>query len=239
MKKIFALCALLFALCAAGGARAATSWWLQPTICKPNPATCYASMGIGFESGMWDATGNCWGLKIVCGEALTPVKTSPVEMGKTTIAAGTGINADFDTSMLNGDCFGARKTQANGSMASVNGTFVKVWCNGILDNPSETLATGEIQFGTQPNCKDLAKNGFIAVLNQKCYGKYFAEGDYYIECAGTNELPTRIVRLNGASQVVGTTAGSYNYPQDLASAKTIFDTMQSVSAAKRAENFEN
>lgn len=241
MKRIFtvSLFSAISALVFGSGAMAAVPWWLQPTICKPNPTGCYASMGAGFDDGMWDATSNCWGLKMVCGEAIKPAASDSVAMGKTAIASGTAINSDFDTDLLNGDCFGARKTTANGSMASVNGTYVNVWCNGVLDNPDETLHTGEITFGTQPKCKDIAPNGFVAVLNQKCYGKFYDPASYYIECQGNNELPTRLIELNGADYITGTSSGSYNYPTDTAAAKALFDKMQSTSATKKAEYFNN
>lgn len=238
MKKLFTVslisCLGFFAM--AGGAHA-VSWWLQPTVCRANPTNCYAGMGAGFDSGMWDGVGNCWGLKMICPEALTTFHTSPVPMWKSAIAGYQGIKQDFDTSVLSGDCFGARKTTANGSMASVDGTFVKVWCAGILDNPSETLATGEIKTGTQPNCKDLAANGFVAVLNQTCYGKFYDFSDYYIECAGTAELPTRMIQLNGADKIVGISAGTYNYPTTVDAARALFDTMQSDAATQRSNHF--
>lgn len=229
-----ALCATVFA----GAADAAVPWWLQPTICRPNPTGCYAVMGAGFDGEMWDATSNCRGLKMICGAALKPTKSDSVAMGKTAIAASTGISPDFDTDLLNADCFGTRKTTANGSMASVNGTYVNVWCNGVLDNPDETLTTGEITFGAQPKCKDIAQNGWVAALNQKCYGKYYDPSAYYIECSGNDVMPSRLIELNGAIAVVGTSAGNYNYPTDTSAAKSLFDTMQAASAAKKAQYFK-
>ena len=80
---------------------------------------------------------------------------------------------------------------------------------------------------------------FVAVLNQKCYGKFYDPASYYIECQGNNELPTRLIELNGADFVVGTNSGSYNYPTDTAAAKTLFDKMQATSATKKAEYFNN
>ncbi|MDR0726685.1 MAG: hypothetical protein LBF37_01325 [Rickettsiales bacterium] len=241
MKRIFTV-SLFSTLCAiilGGNAMAAIPWWLQPTICRPNPTGCYASMGSGFDDGMWDATSNCWGLKMICGQAIIPTASDSVAMGKTTITAGTGINNDFDTDLLNGDCFGSRKTTANGSMASVNGTYVNVWCNGILDSADEVLPTGEITFGTQPKCKDIAPNGWVAVLNQKCYGKYYDPSDYYIECEGNNVMPTRLIELNGAAAIIGTGSGSYDYPTDTNAAKSLFDKMQATSTAQKAQYFNN
>lgn len=214
-------------------------WWEQPTVCRTNPTNCYTSMGAGFDTGMWDANSNCWGLKMICSEATTANDSEPVAMGKSQIANGTGIKSDFDINILNGDCFGARKTASNGSVASVDGNFVNVWCNGILDNPTETVQTGEIQTGTQPTCKDLARNGWVGVVNQRCYGKYFDPSKYYIECEGDNLLPKRIVVLNGSDKVIGRngTVPSVDYPTDTAAATTLFDKMQSVSANKKSKYF--
>lgn len=227
-----AFCSVLFT----GMTFAATPWWEQPTICKSNPTNCYASMGAGFDTGMWDAVSNCWGLKFVCPDALSAATSQSVLMGKSEIMAGTGIKNDFDIDILNTDCFGVRKTIANGSMASVNGSYVNVWCSGILSNPDETLPSGEITLGAQPTCKDLAPDGWIAVLNQKCYGKYLEPNDYYIECEGNNVLPSRIIVLNGSEKIVG--VGSLpNHPIDTSTAKALFDTMQTVSASQKSKYF--
>jgi hypothetical protein len=234
---LFALCSLLFAN--APTAQAATPWWLQPTICKLNPTHCYPAMGAGFDSEMWDATGNCRGLKLICPAATTDKSdTVPKPIGRGELAAGTGISPDFDTDILNGDCFGSRKTIANGSQASVNGKYVRVWCGGILANADETLASGEITLGTQPTCRDIAPDGYVAVLNQKCYGKMYDPADYYIECSGTNELPTRIIATNNADYATGISGGGYDYPTDAASARDLFDTMQTNSAKQKAEYFK-
>lgn len=241
MKKIFA--AFLFSSLCTGimsdGALAASviPWWLQPTVCKPNTTNCYQSMGGGFDAGLWDTTSNCRGLKLICPEATTAADNDPVPMNKLAISAGTGINSDFDTDLQNGDCFGTRRTTANGSMASVNGKFVNVWCNGVLDYADETLPSGEITLGPQPICKDLAPNGFIAILNQKCYGKFYDPGTYYIECEGNNTLPNRLIVLNGADSITGTGSGNYDYPTDANAAKSIFDQMQSISTAQKSKYF--
>ena len=234
MKKLFIVSLFSGFGLMAGNAVAATPWWLQPTICKPNPTNCYTSMGRGFDSGMWDAAGNCRGMKYICPEATAAADSSPVLIDKPTLASGAGINSDFDINTLSGDCFGARKTTANGSKASVSGTFVNVWCTGALNSPDEIIATGEIKFGTQPKCKDLADNGWAGVLNQSCYGKKFNPSNYYIECTGTDLLPNRLIVLNGANPITGTGSGS-GYLNDASAAKSLFDTMQSVSTTKRAE----
>jgi hypothetical protein len=240
MKKIFAVLSGLCLLGAHGYALGAViPWWQQPTICRPNPTNCYAVMGTGFDDAMWDVASNCRGMKTICAAAATN-SNQDVLMSKTAIAAGTGINSDFDTAVLDGGCFGARKTIANGSQASVNGKYVNVWCSGVLSSADETLATGEIvTAGAQPLCRDIAPDGWIAVLNQKCYGKYYDPSNYYIECDGNNLLPSRLIQLNGAIAITGTGGGNYNYPTTTAAAKTLFDTMQATSATKNAKYFKS
>jgi hypothetical protein len=121
----------------------------------------------------------------------------------------------------------------------VGGTYVNVWCNGVLGSPDETLSTGEIvTSGAQPVCKDISSDGWVAVLNQKCYGKYYDPSNYYIECDGNNLLPSRLIELNGASPITGTGGGNYAYPTTTAAAKTLFDTMQASSAAQKAKYFK-
>lgn len=261
MKKIFTI-SLISSLCCltvGGMAGAATPWWQQSTICRINPTDCYVGMGTGFDNGMWDATSSCWGLKLICHNALTTVNpipiptgksrigggdiilvpgSDPVPMGKIEIASGTGIKQDFDTGILNGDCFGSRKTTANGSLASVNGNYVNVWCSGILNSSDELLPNGEITFGAQPKCKDLSPNGWVAVLDKRCYGKFYDPTKYYIECEGVTELPKRLIVLNGAEAITGSgSAPSSDYPTDVATAQALFDKMQSVSAEQKAKYF--
>lgn len=214
MKKAF-----LFSLCfISANAFAAIPWWEQPTICRLNPSTCYTAMGAGYETEMWDANANCWGVKLICGDALTNTNRTTA-VGKTEIAHGTNINPDYDTSILDGDCFGVRKTSTDGSMASVNGTMVRVWCNGILPHVDETIENGEITYGTQPNCESLAPNGYVAIANGNCYGKYYDTSRYYIQCNG--EIPTLIV-LNGAEY---DTSGRATYPLTQSDADAIFNRM--------------
>lgn len=213
MKKIF-LFSLLFI---ATRAVAATPWWEQQTVCRLNPTNCYATMGTGYDSGIWDANANCWGMKMICGEALSNTNNN-TPMGKTEISRGTNINSDYDVSVLDGDCFGVRKTSTDGSMASVNGQMVRVWCTGILSHVDETIENGEITFGTQPNCQKLARDGYVAVPNGKCYGKYYDPARYYIQCNG--ETPTLIV-LNGANYETGNSS----YPETQADADTLFTAM--------------
>lgn len=213
MKKVF-LISLLFVV---NHAVAATPWWEQATICRLSPTNCYTSMGAGYDTGMWDANANCWGMKLICGDALTNA-TQDTPVGRTEIAGGTNINPDYDTNILDGDCFGVRKTSTDGSMASVNGQMVRVWCSGILDNVDETIENGEITYGTQPTCQTLADDGYVAISTGKCYGKYYDTTRYFIQCAG--EVPTLIV-LNGANYETGNSP----YPLTQDDADAIFNQM--------------
>ena len=193
-----------------GGANAALPWWEQATICRLNPSTCYTNMtGAGYfydvsDSDSWDITSNCWGKKYICPEALkTSNTTEPAVMGIREIADTNRVSADFDTTILNGDCFGVRKTTAGGARASVNGRYVNVWCNGILDltlphpyGVDETLPNGEIAYNAEPTCSALAENGYVGIQNGKCFGKKYNTDDYFIKC--DSDVPTLII-LNGAN----------------------------------------
>ena len=236
MKTNITLCSLLFALCSLGYAHAATTqWWLQPTVCRLDPTNCYSTMGAGYESNMWDSTANCWGLKIICPDALNETTTAPRAMTRADIADKKKINQDFNTELLSitGDCFGRRKTSSDGTTASVNGNDVYVWCPGILTSPDEFLANGEITYGAQPTCGQLASDGYAAVVNGRCYGKYFDEYKYFIEC-GTAIQPTRLIVLNGADP----NAPATNAPRDMESAKRLFDKMYDISREQNKKYFE-
>lgn len=224
----------LLSIITAGSAVGATPWWQQPTICRLDPTNCYISMGTGYDSGMWDATSQCWGLKLICPDAVKQPQSQPVPMGRAEIARGTNLNPDYDTNILNGDCFGMRKTTANGTMASVNGKYVNVWCNGVLDNVDEVLETGEITYGAQPTCAALAENGYVGVVNKRCYGKYYDMAEYYIECTGSDLMPSRLIVLNGADYTLPMNGA----PADKAAAEEKFDRMESVSATQRAKYYE-
>ena len=241
MKKLSYLS--LFSIFGATAACAATTpWWLQPTVCRINPTNCYQNMTAGYfiEMGTpesWDKTSNCWGLKMICGDALTTGGVDAVPMERATIARGTGIRSDFDTDELGptGDCFGARKTAEGGAIASVNGKYVNVWCNGILGmvgEPDEILENGEITYGAQPTCAELAEYGYVAVENGRCYGKYYDTNKYYIEC-GTALLPTRLIVLNGADY----NAPSNGTPTTFAAAEKEFNTMYETSKTQKLKYF--
>lgn len=187
-----------------GGANAATPWWKYDNICYPSPATCYSNMGIGYfyntsESGSWDTTSSCWGKKYVCPDAVKdPNIDERVALERNDIANTSVVNSqDFDLAKLNGDCFGARKTKSNGAMVSVNGSYVKVWCNGALEDVDEDniVENGAFTTTTQ-HCSDLAERGYVDVLNGKCYGKRYNSSEYAIQCNGDNAT---LIVLNGAT----------------------------------------
>lgn len=233
MKKTFTI-SLLCVLTGLNASFAAIPWWEQPTVCRLDPTDCYATMGAGYDSELWDNDTGCWGMKLICPEALTNGEYVPVAMTRNDIAKGTNISKDFDVNILNGDCFGVRKTTGDGAMASVNGEYVRVWCNGILDNADEYLENGEITYGAQPTCKKLAEYGYVATVNNKCYGKYYDMAKYYIECNDKDLLPVRIIVLNGADY----TNSSTNAPADASAASKIFDSMESISESQRKIYFK-
>ena len=234
MKKIFTISVLCLSF-APGMAGAVTNWWEQPTVCKLDPTDCYTSMGIGYEPEEWDSGAECWGMKLICPEALKSGGTYPVAMGRDDIKNGTGINADFDTNILDGDCFGVRKTTENGAMAMINGEYTRVWCNGILDNPDEYMQNGEITYGAQPTCAQLAEYGYVAAINNNCYGKYYDAAQYYIECNGDDVMPSRLILLNGADY----TMASGHAPADERAADKLFDEMESKSESQRDIYFKD
>ena len=232
MKKAFTYSML--SLIAINAASAATPWWQQPTVCRLNPTECYKAMGAGYDAEMWDATGNCWGLKLICPSALTRATDKPVAMGRADIKSGNGINPDYDTDMLStdGDCFGRRKTGKDGTTVSVNGKYVNIYCPGILSKPDEILSNGEIMYTNQPTCKSLADMGYVAVENDNCYGKYFDLSKYYIDC-GTSLLPTRLIALNGADYNAPNNGG----PTTMDAAKQMFNQMYNTSREQKEKYY--
>ena len=233
MKKIIITSILMLAF-GTGANAATTPWWLQPTVCKLDPTDCYATMGAGYDVELWDVTSECWGMKLVCPDALVKFTDEPTPISKRDTRDSKVIDSDFDVNLLspNGDCFGRRKTIEDGTMVSIDGKYVNVWCMGILDNADERTANGEITYGVQPKCATLAKNGYAAVKNNKCYGKYFDPNKYYIDC-GADTLPTRIIVLNGADY----TAPSTGAPVTKKDANKIFETMYSVSQEQKQKYF--
>ncbi len=232
-KNIIIFAAVLFNL---GGAYAATPWWEQPTVCRLNPSDCYRGMGTGFDEQMWDDGANCWGMKLICPDAVKQSTNEPVAMGRNDIASGKNINPDFDVTLLstNDACFGRRKTAEGGTIASVNGKYVNVWCSGILDAPDEFLDNGEITYGAQPTCTQLAEYGYVAVENGKCYGKYFDPSKYFLDC-GSNLTPNYIIVLNGADY----NNTSNHAPTTQAAADKLFDSMYNASTKQKSKYFIN
>lgn len=243
MKK--ALCLSIFTICVVTASHgASTPWWLRPTVCRLNPSTCYKNMTNGYfidigNSETWDVSGNCWGLKLICADALqNATGTDPVPMERADIAAKKNIRSDFDTDKLSmdGDCFGRRITSSDGSMAYVDKTYVPIWCPGILSNPDEFLENGEIEtnINNQPKCTELADMGYAAIDTGKCYGKYFDSSQYYIEC-GTKMQPSRIIILNGAD----TNAPQDGAPATLTDAERVFESMYQTSVEQRKKYFSD
>ena len=216
-------------------ADAATPWWEQATICRLNPSKCYASMGAGFESEMWDVDAKCRGMKYICPEALVDEESIPVLISKKDIDNKSIIKTDYDANLLSesGDCFGRRKTNKNGNEVMIKGEFVKVWCDGVLNKSDETLSNGEVVYGTQPTCNSLKENGYIAAENGKCFGKYYDASNYHIEC-GDNVQPERIVVLNGAEYKKHNFSG----PVTNAEAEKLFDKMYDISKTQKAQYFK-
>ncbi len=213
----------------------AVQWWNMDTICQIDNTPCYTGLSAGIDASLetgWDETSACRGKKYICADALVNSNEN-VTMERAEIARGTGIDTDFDTTVYVAEenCYGARKTRDAGTSAMVNGRYARVWCNGVLPNPTGQLPNGEITTGAEPTCEALANDGYAAVLNGKCYGKYYVPEKYAIECNG--ETPS-LVLLNGAD---------YN-PRGrssitVSSVNALFGTMMTSAASQRAKYFRN
>ena len=173
-------------------------WWEHDEICQIDDTRCYSTFA-GINTEQWDISAGCRGMKYICAGALTTGGDESVIKTRAEIASGAGIKSDFDTNVYvsDGDCYGARKSKAGNTMVSVNGNYVRVWCNGILDNPADEILPngGEFTTGAQPTCPELAARNIAAVLNGNCYGKYYNPNDYAIDCNGDTPI---LVLLNGA-----------------------------------------
>ena len=240
MKNFFIF---LSTLIITASAASATNWWDQMTVCRINNNKCYDSMGAGFDPEIWDATGlagkGCWGMKYICPEALKQGSNEPVLISQKDLGNETIINPDYNIDQLSdsGDCFGRRKIHPNNrNQVMVNGNYVNVWCDGVLDRPDETLANGDILYDEkQLTCGSLKQNGYVAVENGKCFGKYYDENDYHIECGNDDKVqPKRIVILNGAEYK----KHNYSGPITVADAEELFDEMLSVSKKQKNKYFK-
>ena len=233
MKKTIGILSLFVLY--TSGTNANVFWWEQPTVCKIDTTKCYISMGAGYDPDIWDATSKCRGMKYVCPNATTMEHTVPVLVARKDIENKKNINPDFDIEQLSdsNDCFGRRKTNHDGTLVSVNGQFQQVWCSGILNSPDEILSNGEITYGKQPTCSELARDGYIATINNRCYGKYYDTEKHYIDCR-TALLPKRIIILNGADY----TNIDKNAPVTTDEAKTLFKKMHSVSQQEHSKYFK-
>lgn len=234
---LFILTILFMGVCTAN---AATPWWEQATVCRLNPSKCYASMGAGFESEMWDQTSQCWGQKIICAEALISGNEN-IPMERKTISANKNINHKvFDTDEYSSynECFGVRITTQNGAFSFDNaGNKVRVWCPGILSagEIAETQNGEIIISGAQPTCRSLANDGFIATLNSTsgCHGKQMNQNAYYIGCNERDLEPETLVVLNGAYDY---SVNGKSITMDQAS--DIFEKMIRISAQQREKYTE-
>ncbi len=214
----------------------ANQWWLQPTVCKLDTTKCYIANGTGIDSEIWDADSNCRGMKYICPKALSKQTNLPQLMSRTAIEKKTGISSDFDTDLLDAsnECFGRRKTNKDGTMAMVNGKYQNIWCTGILNTVDETLSNGEIVYEKQPTCAQLAQDGYAAVLNGKCFGKYYDSARYYIEC-GNSLTPNRLIILNGAEYNPSTNTEIATKSD----AEKLFEKMYTISQQQKSRYFSN
>ena len=147
----------------------AFDWWNldDEFVCQIDNTPCYFGVTQGVDDE-WDVTGSCRGRKYVCGDALKEnTSSSAIAVNKTEI--NNSVSSDFDVTVYvaGENCYGTRKTTDNGRMASVNGRYVKVWCNGVLNSPTDTLSNGEFTTGAEPTCKQLANDGFAGIANGK------------------------------------------------------------------------
>lgn len=225
MNKIFILFLILSPFITAS--QAAVNWWERETVCRINPSKCYSTMGAGFDVEAWDKKSECRGKKIICGTALKPTSDENWALSKLDIRNMNGINPDFNIDILNGDCFGARRTISNGLQAIYNDDAIDVYCPGILEtiydyDYIENVETGSILTRTpQPKCDDLAEYGYARVKNGRCYGKRYSESEYYIDCSRGNDNDARLIILNGADYM----APMDNNPRTPDAAEEVFEEM--------------
>ncbi len=233
MKKLFILS--LLSIPFMGNSHAALNWWEQPTVCRVNPSKCYSSMGAGYDIEEWDKESDCRGKKIICGAALEPASDDNWPLSKTDIRNMNGINPDFNIDVLNGDCFGARRTISNGLQAIYKDNTIDVYCPDILEaiydyKHIENVETGSILVrDAQPKCSELAESGYARVKNGRCYGKRYSESEYYIDCSRGNDSDARLIILNGADY----TEPMGKNPLTFEDANALFDEMASIASQLR------
>ena len=96
-------------------------------------------------------------------------------------------------------------------------------------NLIENVANGSILARTkQPTCTELAEYEYAHVKNGRCYGKRYAEPEYYIDCSRGDDN-TRLIVLNGANykEPMG------NNPHTLDAADKIFKEMIEIAEKLR------
>lgn len=229
--KIFTVAHIL---CFLGISGADAYWWLPPTVCQLDTSQCYTGVYSGIAPEFWDSDEKCWGMKYVCPDALVKIARDPQPMGKKDLSNKANFKSDYDVNLYSAsdDCYGIRRINKEGNQVYVDNRYVNIWCHGILDNPDETLTNGEIVYGTQPTCETLKENGYAAINMGKCFGKYYDENEYYIEC-GNALLPSRLIVLNGGYY------GIYNdnFPAVQSDADDVFDVMYQNSQEQKSKYF--
>ena len=197
MKRLLAL-SLVFGMFAFSAH--AINWWNRPTICQPVYDTC-APMGTpGWEMQFWDVAASCWGVKMVCGDALVGQIAHEVPFPSN---SQMQVQIGFDITEFDAErgCFGVRAGGTEPDTVNCPGGDVRIWCPGILGDLgffSASRGAGEYSCLARPTCADLASVGVVAIRNNNCWGVRYVYPEFFIECVGDSELPRRIIRLNGA-----------------------------------------
>lgn len=232
MKKI--TCSFLAIILGCGGALGATTpWWERETICRLNGTNCYGDETNGIATYVYDdSTIGCWGRKIICPGVLSDHAYFDNNEGVPLDIIINYTKPDFDTNIYvpSGQCWGARRSIQNGTMVLVDGSYVPVWCPGVLDSVHETLPNGEINLRTQPTCEELARNNYAKILNGLCYGKWYDPARFAVQCNG--ETSTLVI-LNGADYNRNSTRGLTP-----SSADSTFDNLRRSSETQRNKYFK-
>jgi hypothetical protein len=114
-----------------------------------------------------------------------------------------------------------------------SGSGAKTTVRTLYSATAKELENGEIVYKNQPTCSTLARDGYAAINNGRCIGKYYNSSEYFIDC-GTGIKPTRLIVLNGADY----TATSTNAPETKNDADKLFDTMYSTSQSQKEKYFK-